>query len=420
MDGKKRIISLVLSAALFIGSVGFAQASDIDNMEDRQAALEQKNAEYESIIESTKNDISKQQEYLDAIVNKIQNINEQISVSNDKINKLNEEIAEKQKQIREAKKEIEDTLDLLRERLKAIYLAGEASSIELILGAADFTDFMDKVDLVQSISDFDTKLINGLKEKMTGITKERKEIEAKKAEIDEEMENQLAKKTELQKLKDENQAAMDKLNEQLAQHEALAEENNSELARINDEIESYYEEQRRQEEERRKAEENQNNNNNEDGDNNSGGSSGITYPTGDGSYIWPTPGFYYLTSEWNEDRGSYNHGAIDIADAGIDGTPVLAAQSGTVTFVSNYCTHNWGKYWSCGCGGGYGNYVMIDHGNGYSTLYGHLSDAIVSSGEYVSQGQVIGYVGSTGESTGPHLHFETRHWGVKYNPMSEY
>lgn len=417
MGGKKRIISVFLSAVLSISSIGFAQASDIDNMEDRQAALEERNQEYESIIESTKDDISRQQEYLDAIVNKIENVNEQIAISNEKINNLNSEIEEKQTQIREAKAEIEDTLNVLRERLKAIYLAGEASSIELILGAADFTDFMDKVDLVQSISDFDTKLINGLKDKMTVITKERKEIEAKKADIDKEVENQLAKKAELQQLKEENQAAIATLNAKLEEQESLVEENNSELARINDEIEAYYEELRLEEE--RQQQEN-NNSSSGDGSGSSGGSSGGSYTTSDGSYIWPTPGFYYLTSEWNEDRGSYNHGAIDIADGGIDGTPVLAVQSGTVTFVSNYCTHNWGKYWSCGCGGGYGNYVMIDHGNGYSTLYGHLADAIVSSGEYVSQGQVIGYVGSTGESTGPHLHFETRYWGVKYNPMSEY
>ncbi|MGN0517166.1 MAG: murein hydrolase activator EnvC family protein [Acutalibacteraceae bacterium] len=413
MVGNKRIISLVLSATMLIGSVGFAYASDIDSMEDKQYELELQNSQYESIIEETKNDIARQQEYMDAIMNKIENINEQIYISNKKISDINDQINELQVQISEAKKQIEDTLDLLRERIKAIYLAGEASSLELILGAADFTDFMDKVDLVQSISDFDSRLIKELEGKMTKINAQRKEIEKMRSEADAELEKQKQKKAELQQLQDENQAAMDKLNEQLEEHETLVEENNSALAQINQEIEDYYEEQRRLAEEQ---ERNNQQNNSPDNDNNNIGSN----ITSDGSYVWPTPGFYYLTSEWNEDRGSYNHGAIDIAGSGIWGTPVIAAQSGTVTFVSNYCTHDYGKYWSCGCGGGYGNYVMIDHGNGYSTLYGHLSNAIVSQGEYVSQGQTIGYVGSTGESTGPHLHFETRLWGVKYNPMSEY
>lgn len=411
MVGNKRVISFLLSAAMMISSVCLAYASDIDSMEDKQYELELQNDRYESIIEETKGDIARQQEYMDAIMKKIETINEQIYISNKKISDINDQINELQEQISEAKKQIEDTLDLLRERIKAIYLAGEASSLELILGAADFTDFMDKVDLVQSISDFDSRLIKELEGKMTKINAQRKEIEKKRSEADAELEKQNKKKAELQQLQDENQAAIDKLNEQLEEHETLVSENNSALAQINQEIEDYYEEQRRLEEERN------NQQNNSPGDDNNYVGSNIT---SDGSYVWPTPGFYYLTSEWNEDRGSYNHGAIDIAGGGIWGTPVIAAQSGTVTFVSDYCTHDYGKYWSCGCGGGYGNYVMIDHGNGYSTLYGHLSDVTVWQGQHVSQGETIGHVGSTGESTGPHLHFETRLWGTKYNPMSEY
>lgn len=411
MVGNKRVISFILSAAMLISSVCLASASDIDSMEDKQYELELQNDRYESIIEETKGDIARQQEYMDAIMKKIETINEQIYISNKKISDINDQINELQEQISEAKKQIEDTLDLLRERIKAIYLAGEASSLELILGAADFTDFMDKVDLVQSISDFDSRLIKELEGKMTKINAQRKEIEKKRSEADAELEKQNKKKAELQQLQDENQAAIDKLNEQLEEQESLVAENNWALAQINEDIENYYAEQRRLEEEK-----NNQQNNTPDNDDNYIGSN----ITSDGSYVWPTPGFYYLTSEWNEDRGSYNHGAIDIAGGGIWGTPVIAAQSGTVTFVSDYCTHDYGKYWSCGCGGGYGNYVMIDHGNGYSTLYGHLSDVTVWQGQNVSQGETIGHVGSTGESTGPHLHFETRLWGVKYNPMSEY
>lgn len=116
----------------------------------------------------------------------------------------------------------------------------------------------------------------------------------------------------------------------------------------------------------------------------------------------------------------YNHGGIDIAGAGIMGTPVVAAADGTVVATNSSCTHNWGKSYSCGCGGGYGNYVMISHAGGKMTVYGHLTSLTVSSGQSVSRGQVIGYVGSTGNSTGPHLHYECRLNGVRYNPMSEY
>ena len=135
--------------------------------------------------------------------------------------------------------------------------------------------------------------------------------------------------------------------------------------------------------------------------------------------MWPVPGFYELSSGWAEDRGS-SHGGIDIAGPGIMGTTVVAAHSGTVIDVCNYCAQNWGKYGSCGCGGGYGNYVWIDHGDGKATIYAHLTDAVAYVGQSVSAGEVIGYVGSTGYSTGPHLHFEARYYGERYNPMDEY
>lgn len=125
--------------------------------------------------------------------------------------------------------------------------------------------------------------------------------------------------------------------------------------------------------------------------------------TSTGSFIWPLPHTHNLTSyfEW---RWGRMHQGIDIAGGGDYGQPIIAADGGTVTFAGND-------------GGGYGNYVMIDHGNGYMTVYGHASSLAVSTGEYVSQGQTIAYVGSTGNSTGPHLHFEIRENGVQINPL---
>ena len=100
-------------------------------------------------------------------------------------------------------------------------------------------------------------------------------------------------------------------------------------------------------------------------------------------------------------------------------SPIVAAESGTVGTVSETCSHNYGKSYSCGCGGGYGNYVTINHGSGnLTTLYGHCSSIIVSSGQYVEKGQVIGYVGSTGFSTGFHLHFEVIDNGSRNNPRN--
>lgn len=138
-------------------------------------------------------------------------------------------------------------------------------------------------------------------------------------------------------------------------------------------------------------------------------------PTPSSYFGWPCPGFYTLTSGFGPRWGTH-HSGIDISSGGIAGAPVVASMSGTVISVVTGCPHDYSKSSSCGCGGGYGNYVIIQHSDGYSTLYAHMSSVAVSSGQTVSQGQTIGYVGSTGFSTGPHLHFEVRVNGNRVDP----
>ncbi|HBM98381.1 MAG TPA: hypothetical protein DD413_03045 [Ruminococcus sp.] len=124
---------------------------------------------------------------------------------------------------------------------------------------------------------------------------------------------------------------------------------------------------------------------------------------GSGSFIWPLPYTHNRTSDFGSRWGRL-HGGLDIADGGVYGQPIVAADSGTVILAGNQ-------------GDGYGNYVIIDHGNGYKTLYGHMSSVAAYTGQQVAQGEVIGYVGSTGNSTGPHLHFEIRVNDVQTDPL---
>ncbi len=125
--------------------------------------------------------------------------------------------------------------------------------------------------------------------------------------------------------------------------------------------------------------------------------------TGTGSFIWPVPYTHAISSYYEYRWGSF-HGAIDVADSGIYGQAIVASDSGTVIQA-------------CDAGDGYGYCVIIDHGNGYTTLYAHCSSLAVSYGETVSKGDTIGYIGSTGYSTGPHLHFEIREGSTKLNPL---
>lgn len=144
-----------------------------------------------------------------------------------------------------------------------------------------------------------------------------------------------------------------------------------------------------------------------DSSSSSSSNSSSNYTTGSsgssGMFAWPLPYTHTLTSTFGTRWGRL-HGGLDISDGGVYGQPIYASASGTVTF-------------SGGDNSGYGNYVIIDHGSGYTTLYGHCSSLVAVTGQYVNQGDLIGYVGSTGNSTGPHLHFEIRLNGEKMDPL---
>lgn len=382
--------------------------NDIDALENRRQELEAENDRYQQILEKTKENIADQEEYVNALVGKVQVLDDKIELSHKNINELNLKIQDKQDSIDEANNNIEDQMNTLRNRIRNIYMAGNTTDLEIIFGAKSFSDFLDKVELVEALSEYDNKLINSIQGELEVISNEKAELESDMDDLEAE-ETALEKdQTEQNKLLEENKDLLAGLYKTSDKASSEIQNGALESEEIEKAISDYYAEKARLAAEEAKKY--------------AGGSNVIhdnlqISPSG---FVWPCPGFYYLTSQWNEDRGSYNHGAIDIADGGIMGADVVAVKEGVVIDTYNGCIHNWGKEGSCGCGGGYGNYVMIAHDDGKMTVYAHLSTTMVYSGQKVYQGQVIGFVGSTGHSTGPHLHFETRLNGVKYNPMTEY
>lgn len=394
----KRIISALLVMCFVTCSVSFsitANAESIDSLQKQLNELEDKNKEYEEELKKTQDDIDKKEEYIDTLVEKIGLLGEKVGLTNKSIEELNDSIDEKQKEIDIANEDIDERINLLCDRLRIVYMAGSASDLEIILGAKDFSDFLDKAQLIKRLSDYDKSLIDELNQNLEEISEQKLSLEEDKQKLEEQEQSLQDDLDELNDLLDENKEALGELYKASDDAENAIKQAELESKEINDKITQYYKEIAQ--------------------------SSSLTSDSINVSktgYTWPCPGNYTLTSLWNEDRTTYNHGAIDI---GADyGSQVVAAYDGTVIDVFNGCSHNWGKSASCGCGGGYGNYVMIDHGNGKITIYGHLTQAVVEAGDTVKTGQTIGFVGSTGNSTGPHLHFECRLNGVKYNPMLEY
>lgn len=501
MAGKLRYKIAAGAAVLALiggASAIYSSADSLSDYEEKQKELDKQAAEYQSVIDSTASDIAQREEYKEALTSKITVLNEQIVNGRAEIDSLDTEIAGLQADIDDSREKISGRIDKLKQRVKTLYVSGDTTSLEIILGAKDFGDFLDKLEILTYISKSDQKLIDSLQEDIDVINKKRDELQDKKTTLDNEQKTLDSRQTEMQNLINENEKLLDNLYEENSGAQDHLDETNEERKKIEDQIAAYYKDKNAQEETARIASEAQKKlaeekkavsqasskdtktssasskktrtvvslpdssestasrieAENDPRDNTS--SEEEYYSEEDESsseavsskaeavssriessepepepepepevvesegYVWPVPGHYTLSSVWNEDRTTYNHGAIDISDGSIMNAQIVAAESGVVVLFNDDCTHNYGKDGSCGCGGGYGNYIMIDHGNGKATLYAHMTSVSVNEGDYVQKGQPVGYVGTTGWSTGPHLHFETRLNGEKYNPMNEY
>jgi membrane-bound metallopeptidase len=435
MNKLKRILCAMLcvcmiSIPMAIPTTVSAEDS-ISDLEQQLQQLEQENQKYQKILDDTKSDIAEKEEYKSALVSKVQVLDEKIAVTREKISSLNDDIKEKQDAYDKGLSEVEDQFDALANRLRILYMSGNATDLEIIFGAKDFSDLIDKMELVKSLANSDKELISEIQTKLDELSTKKKSLEADKKDLETQQASLKSDQDEFNKLISDN----DEILKNLYASNSEAQNSLESAALQSDEIEAkisqYYAAQKAAAEHAAQASQSSSSSgsssssssSSSSGSSSSGssssGSPSVIVPSGSG-FAWPTPGFTYLSSPWREDRETYNHGGIDIAGAGIMGTPVVAAADGTVIASNSSCTHNWGKSYSCGCGGGYGNYVMISHAGGKMTVYGHLTSLTVSTGQTVSRGQVIGYVGSTGNSTGPHLHYECRLNGVRYNPMSEY
>ena len=321
-------------------------------------------------------------------------------------------------------------LERYRVRVRAMEEYGELGYLGLLLNVSSFNELLTAMDDAGDIMKSDKELYDDYIEARENTEAVKAEYEARKAELE-------ANKQELVREQEELQAEIDEAAEMIRQLEEDIDTRNEELHNLlleeiatAERIDALVAEQerRREEEERRRREEEERRRQEEAArqQQNQGGESAPSYSgdggagegyqepsapeppatvSGTGSWSWPCPGCTYITSRagnrYHPIFGEWRyHSGIDIG-AGY-GSGVCAADSGMVIMAS--------------VNGGYGNCVMIDHGNGYYSLYGHLSGYAVSNGQSVSKGQTIGYVGDTGWATGPHLHFEVRSGGGAVDP----
>lgn len=393
MRGKKLAkltLALCLTIVLAVSPMVFPSttfAATLSELQEKQSELQKQKDENDAKIASLQEDIDTKEEYITALQEQQDVMEQQIDTLNLQIQALDSEILKVEEKISGKQESIDANLEKLKDRLYALYVAGEASTLEIILSSENLIDFAQKTELLKAITEHDMSLIQALQEETNEIASEKQQIEDYKKQVADNKKNLDKKSLELSTLVEETRKAMEELNTEKSGLDAISDELEGHLEETDAEIDAWYEDYYASQ--------------------NSGSvatPSGGSY-VGTGTFTWPMPGFTWLSSYWGDGR---NHKGIDIAGAGIYGQPIVAADAGTVIYVVY-----------SGWGGGYGLCVYLDHGNGYSTRYAHMSavQSGIAVGQTVEKGDVIGYVGSTGDSSGPHLHFEIRYNGVAQDPM---
>ena len=392
------ILALVMVAAVFSVSykTSFAVSQDEydkaqeeakEAREATEAKREEAKAAAKKAAEAVANfeDAEKQ---LEQLASEIENKKVEIANSEAAIEAKKAEIEAKKAEMEAKEKEIKEQNDALNNRLTAIYKNGNAGMADVILNSQSVEDLLSNVGMVHKILESDEKLLKKLQKDYKKLNKLKKELEEEREALEYEqavlVDQQIgleAKEVETEELKKKYKAEADKMHALQAQKEAEAAEMAADALRKQLEAEQMIVD------------------------------AGGKIDVAPGEYVWPTASNWELSDKYGWRRCPFHgrefHNGLDIVlTSGTNGAPVYAIADGYVTRASWY--------------GGYGNCIQYAVGNGYSVLYGHLSGYNCKAGQYVTKGSVLGYIGSTGASTGPHLHFTVFQNGSHINPLSLY
>lgn len=380
-----KVVSILVIATVILNPVSISYAAS--SISSQKNELNQK-------IQETKDNLNEVNSQKEESQDKVNNLSSQIDSYESKINSLKSEIETKTNEVNELQKKLDEleaerekNQSLLDERLVTLYESGEVSYLDMLLSSTDLTDFISSYYMIETLTAADKELIQNLENDKKEIADTQEKVNNSLGEIEKNKTELESVQQELSKAKNEEQTKVDKLTEQSHDLENDVEEYEKKMKEL-DAKEKAQEAalQKKYEEAKKKAEQGNSSGSNSNSGSSSGGSvssKGFIRPVKTGKI---TAGMYYSSGKY--------HGAVDF---GVSvGTPVYAAADGIVV------TSTWGGSDS------YGYYIKIKHYNGLYTLYAHGSSLVAKVGQEVKQGQLIMYSGNTGNSTGPHLHFEVR------------
>lgn len=367
-----KLFSLFIMCSLVIYPLTPAFSTDIDNYYDQQKNLN-------SQINSTKSVLNQKEKQRKVTLNELYSLNRNIEKANDEISTIENKLKISEKNIATAKEEIvekqaevDERTAILEDRLREIYMQGDVNILEVLFQSTSISDFLTRFELLKRIAKNDSSLLSVLETERVALDDKKAKLEAQKRELtslkssQEKKKNQLqiasADRKELVKRIEKEKSAVEKALNDLENQSKWLE---SEIMRLQ--------------------------------------SKGGTKP---GKLLWPTPGYYRISSPYGYrihpiTKTRRFHTGVDIPAP--YGSKALAGANGKVIFT--------------GWKGAYGNTIIVDHGGGMASMYPHLSGYLVKVGDQVTQGQAIGKIGTSGWSTGAHIHYEVRINGKHTNPI---
>ena len=375
------MLAVLLAVLFFYSPISLlpstVEAKSVSDMQDEIDSLSQQIKDLENKMSANQSKLADEKARQEQLTEQILNVEQQVSLYNTKIDEVNELIAAKEAEISAKEEEIAESEELFAARLRRMYITNTSSStLSTLLSASSFSDFLNRYEILKRISQEDSSAIEELNVQKTEYETLKAELDSQKAELKEASDAVNEKYTQLQSMYAESEQAESSILDANKQYMENAEKYKKEQDALEQEIQELLQNE------------------------------GSDEAYGDGQLKWPVPTRSYISSYfgWRTLYGQPNyHKGIDIP--GSAGTNIVAADAGKVLKVSKLTY-------------GYGWHVIIDHGNGVSTLYAHCSRLDVSVGDYVEKGQVVAGIGTTGNSTGNHVHFEVRINGVQQNPLN--
>ena len=357
--------------------------STLDHLNGQYSELEKQQQAIKDKLNKTKTEKEKQEAIRKNLTNQLSTTQQQINLLDNKINYLQNDIADKEQRINELSAEVVQQQDLFMKRIRSIYKTSVGTSmLGMVFGVDSLGSYLSYGKYLSRISEHDSALLQTLSDNIEELRTLQAQMQAEKEDLADTKVTAESKKASLTSQKTEVESTLQdikKLEQEYMADQAAVEK---EMKQIQADIDAIYA-------------------------STAGNGSQVDY-SGTG-FISPVKGYTYISSffGWRFNNPNYHPGVDFPAPAN---TPIRASASGTVIYVRTGA--GYGRAW------GYGNYVIVDHGGGFSTLYAHCTSIPVSVGDTVTKGQTIAYVGTTGWSTGYHLHFEIRRNGAHTNPLN--